>query len=100
MRIIQNYTLKKNVVKNGVASRDQESVQIADSPTRRYGESATPRLADAGSRRLPASASRRRRRRSMAAATVDGGGDGRRRRRRRTPKIFLGLTVVINERIL
>jgi hypothetical protein len=23
----------------GVASRDQESVQIADSPTRRYGES-------------------------------------------------------------
>ena len=24
---------------DGVASRDQESVQIADSPTRRYGES-------------------------------------------------------------
>ncbi len=52
MHIIQNYTLKKNIVKN-IASRDQESVQIADSPTRRYGESATPRLADAGSRRLP-----------------------------------------------
>ena len=88
---------------DGVASRDQESVQLADSPTRRYGESATPLLDDAGSRRLPASASRRRRRRrrSTAAAPVDGGGDGRRRRRRRrTPKIFLGLTVVINERIL
>jgi hypothetical protein len=59
MHIIQNYTLKKNVVKHffaagdGVASKDQESVQIANSPTRRYGKSATPRLADAGSRRLP-----------------------------------------------
>jgi hypothetical protein len=38
---------------DGDASRDQESVQIADSPTRRYGESATPQLADAGSRRPP-----------------------------------------------
>jgi hypothetical protein len=38
---------------DGVASRDQESVQIADSPTRRYGESATPRLTDAGNCRLP-----------------------------------------------
>ena len=31
--------LKNFAAGDGVASRDQESVQIADSPTHRYGES-------------------------------------------------------------
>ena len=65
MHIIQNYTLKKNVVKKilplvmallqGIKNLFGPLLMTwtADSPTRRYGESATPRLADAGSRRLP-----------------------------------------------
>ncbi len=78
MHVIQNYTLKKNVVKKilplvMVLLEDDLDCQlatafhfsgssgttctsfknsIADSPTRRYGESATPQLTDTGSRFL------------------------------------------------
>jgi hypothetical protein len=65
MHIIQNYTLKKNVAKKilplvmallqGIKNLfgTLRMTWTADSPTRRYGESATPRLADAGSHQLP-----------------------------------------------
>ncbi len=65
MHIIQNYTLKKNVVNKflplvmallqGIKNLFGPLLMTwtADSPTRRYGESATSRLPDAGSRRLP-----------------------------------------------
>jgi hypothetical protein len=70
MHIIQNYTLKKNVVKKilplvmallqGIKNLFGRLLMTwtADSPTRRYGESATPRLASAGSRRLTDTESR------------------------------------------
>ena len=62
MHIIQNYTMKKNIVKKilplvmALLQRIKNlfgpllMTWTADSPTRRYGESATPRLTDAGSR--------------------------------------------------
>jgi hypothetical protein len=83
MHIILNYTLKKNVVKNFLPL-----VMALLQGTKNLFKLPTPRLADMRSRRVDGE--------STAAETVDGG-DGR---RRRTPKNFLGLTVVINERIL
>ncbi len=61
MHIIQNYTLKKNVVKKilplvmallqGIKNLFGPLLMTwtADSPTRRCGESSTPRLTDTGS---------------------------------------------------
>ncbi len=71
MHIIQNFTLKKNVIKNFLPL-----VMALLQGTKNLFKQPTPRLADAGSRRLPASASRRRRSTAAmatAAATVDGG---------------------------
>ena len=70
MQIIQNYTMKKNIVKknfaagDGVASRDQESVRpsaddlecrLPDSPMRGVVDSPTRQLTHTGSRRLTVS---------------------------------------------